>query len=375
MNEVQRLTEALVARPSITPDDAGCMELLCQRLQPLGFACERMRFGEVDNLWATLGEDGPLFVFLGHTDVVPPGPDSAWSSPPFEPTVREGHLYGRGSADMKGSVAAMVCALEDFLADNPVLRGRIGLLLTSDEEGPARDGVRRVIQVLQQRQERIQWCLVGEPSSRKQLGDVVRKGRRGSLGVVIRVRGVQGHVAYPHKARNPIHQAAPALAELVATVWDEGGQGFPPTTFQISNIHAGTGATNVIPGELEVVCNFRFGVASSADSLKQRLVRVLDRHGLDYTVDWNLSGEPFVTTEGRLLDAVRQAVHEVAGIEPDCNTGGGTSDGRFIAPTGAQVVELGPVNATIHQVDECVSLCDLQQLQQMYLKVLEKLLL
>ncbi len=371
---VEALTRELIARPSVTPDDAGCMDLLCERLQPLGFHCERLRFGEVDNLWATLGEEGPLFVFLGHTDVVPPGPASAWQSPPFEPEVRDGLLYGRGAADMKGSVAAMVCALESVLAKQPQLRGRIGLLLTSDEEGPAIHGVREVMQTLQQRRERIQWCLVGEPSSQRQLGDVVRMGRRGSLGGILRVRGIQGHVAYPEKARNPIHQAMPALSELAATTWDEGGQGFPPTTFQISNIHAGTGATNVIPGELEVVFNFRFGVASTADGLKQRVVQTLDRHGLDYSLEWHLSGEPFVTTEGRLLDAVRQAVQQVAGIEPDCNTGGGTSDGRFVAPTGAQVVELGPVNATIHQVNECVSVADLQELQRMYALIVEKLL-
>ncbi len=351
------------------------MDLLCARLEPLGFQCERMPFGEVDNLWATLGDEGPLLVFLGHTDVVPPGPTSAWSNDPFQPTVRDGLLYGRGAADMKGSVAAMVCALEALLAEQSMLKGRVGLLLTSDEEGPALDGVRRVVDVLQQRGERIQWCLVGEPSSQNRLGDVVRKGRRGSLGGVLKVRGIQGHVAYPHKARNPIHQAAPALAELAAMVWDEGGQGFPPTSFQISNIHAGTGATNVIPGELEVVFNFRFGVASTAAGLKQRLMRVLDRYGLDYALQWHLSGEPFVTEEGRLLDAVRDSVREVVGIEPDCNTGGGTSDGRFIAPTGAQVVELGPLNATIHQVDECVSLRDLQQLQRIYRRVVERLLI
>ncbi len=371
---VEALTRELIARPSVTPEDAGCMDLLCKRLQPLGFHCERLRYGEVDNLWATLGEEGPLFVFLGHTDVVPPGPESAWHSPPFEPQVRDGLLYGRGAADMKGSVAAMVCALESLLKTQPELRGRIGLLLTSDEEGPAIHGVREVMQTLQARQERIQWCLVGEPSSQKQLGDVVRMGRRGSLGGILRVQGVQGHVAYPHKARNPIHQAMPALSELAATVWDEGGQGFPPTTFQISNIHAGTGATNVIPGELEVVFNFRFGVASSAESLQQRVVQTLDRHKLDYSLEWHLSGEPFVTTEGRLLEAVRASVQDVAGIEPDCNTGGGTSDGRFVAPTGAQVVELGPVNATIHQVNECVSVQDLQDLQQMYQKIVERLL-
>ena len=371
---VEALTRELIARPSVTPEDAGCMELICARLEPLGFHCERLRYGEVDNLWATLGDEGPLFVFLGHTDVVPPGPVSAWQSPPFEPELRDGVLYGRGAADMKGSVAAMVCALEDVLRQKPKLRGRIGLLLTSDEEGPAIHGVREVMQTLQQRRERIQWCLVGEPSSQRQLGDVVRMGRRGSLGGILRVRGIQGHVAYPHKARNPIHQAMPALSELVATTWDEGGQGFPPTTFQISNIRAGTGATNVIPGELEVVFNFRFGVASSADSLKQRVVQILDRHGLDYSLEWQLSGEPFVTTEGRLLDAVRQAVEQVAGIEPDCNTGGGTSDGRFVAPTGAQVVELGPVNATIHQVNECVSVADLRNLQRMYALIVEKLL-
>lgn len=368
------LARELIARPSVTPDDQGCQRLIGERLAALGFSLECMNFGEVTNLWARRGSEGPLLAFAGHTDVVPPGPESAWTSPPFRPEIRDGLLYGRGAADMKGSIAAMITACERFLAAHPDHRGALAFLITSDEEGIATDGTVKVIETLEARNEKIDWCLVGEPSSVGQAGDVVKNGRRGSLSGTLCVRGVQGHVAYPHLADNPVHRALPALAELAATVWDEGNAFFPPTTFQISNIHAGTGATNVIPGTLEVLFNFRYSTESSEAGLKQRVHALLDRHGLDYRLDWFHSGAPFLTPAGELVEAVRAAVREVTGLETELSTGGGTSDGRFIAPTGAQVVELGPVNATIHKVDECVAVDELERLTRMYEGVLRHLL-
>ena len=365
---------ALVERPSVTPEDAGCQRLLGDRLGRLGFRLEPMPFGEVENLWAVHGEAGPLFCFAGHTDVVPPGPEAAWTSPPFTPAIRHGRLYGRGAADMKGSLAAMVTAVERFLRRHPQPRGRIAFLITSDEEGPAVNGTVKVVERLTARGEHIDWCLVGEPSSTAVTGDVIKNGRRGSLNARLTVRGRQGHVAYPHLADNPIHRALPALAELAATRWDEGNDHFPPTTFQISNLHAGTGATNVIPGELTCLFNFRFSTESTAEGLRARTEAVLDRHGLDYRIDWSLSGEPFLTASGELVAAARAAVREVAGFEPALSTSGGTSDGRFIAPTGAQVIELGPVNASIHQVDEWVDIDGLERLSRIYEGILTRLL-
>ncbi|WP_243047429.1 succinyl-diaminopimelate desuccinylase [Dyella sp. RRB7] len=376
MSAVFDLACELISRRSVTPDDAGCQALIAARLTQAGFRCEHLRFGEVDNLWATHGSGGPLLVFLGHTDVVPSGPVENWQGDPFEPVVRDGRLYGRGAADMKSGVAAMVVALEAFVTRHPHHRGRVGLLLTSDEEGPANlDGVRRVAEHFRSTGERIDWCVVGEPSSKERLGDLIRVGRRGSLSGTLVVRGVQGHVAYPEKARNPIHAFAPALAELAAERWDEGNQDFPPTSFQVSNLNAGTGANNVIPGTLTALINFRYSTASSAQDLRARTEAILDRHGLDWQVDWSLSGEPFLTPPGGAVrEAVVAACRELCGIAPEESTGGGTSDGRFIAPLGAEVVELGPVNATIHKVDECVAVDDLEKLPSLYLAVCERLL-
>lgn len=372
--DVVELTCALIRRASVTPEDAGCQALIAERLRAAGFRIEQLDRGEVRNLAAWHGNDGPVLAFLGHTDVVPSGPAQAWTSPPFEPCVREGVLYGRGAADMKSGVAAMVVALEDFVRAQPDHAGTLGLILTSDEEGPSIDGIRHVAEVFRQRGQRIDWCLVGEPSSQTQLGDLIRVGRRGSLHGVLSVRGVQGHVAYPELARNPIHAAAPALAELAAIRWDEGNEGFPPTSFQISNIHAGTGANNVIPGELSVVFNFRYGTASTAAGLRERVEFCLTRHGLDFSIDWQLSGEPFLTREGRLRAAVVKAIQAHCGITPVASTGGGTSDGRFIAPLGAEVVELGPVNASIHKIDECISIAELERLPRLYRAVIGNLL-
>ena len=374
MSATLELAMALISRRSVTPDDAGCQTLMADRLQAIGFRCEPMRFGEVDNLWARRGDSAPLLCFAGHTDVVPTGPVEQWQSDPFRPELRDGMLYGRGAADMKGSLAAMITATERFLARRPDHRGSIAFLITSDEEGPAVDGTVRVVDALEARIEKIDWCLVGEPSSEQHLGDVVKNGRRGSLGGVLRVKGRQGHVAYPHLARNPVHLLAPALAELANTEWDRGNEFFPQTTFQVSNIHAGTGATNVIPGTCEVSFNFRFSTESTEQDLRQRVAALLDRHGLDYEIDWNLSGQPFLTRRGELVDAAQRAVRAVAGYETRLSTAGGTSDGRFIAPTGAQVLELGPLNATIHQVDECVAAQDLDRLSAMYEEILEALL-
>ena len=376
MNDSPTLALAceLIRRPSVTPEDAGCQAIFAERLAPLGFRTEPMPFAEVDNLWARRGSGGPLLVLLGHTDVVPAGPLDEWSSPPFEPTIRDGYLHGRGAADMKGSVAAMVTALERFVARHPEHDGSVALLVTSDEEGPSVNGVRRVMETLGGRGERIDWCLVGEPSSTGRLGDTVKIGRRGSLGGTITVRGVQGHIAYPHLARNPIHDLARALALLAGTVWDEGSEHFPPTSFQVSNVTAGTGADNVIPGHAEALFNFRYSTRHDRDSLATAVETTCRDLGLDYRIDWRLSGEPFLTEPGRLIDAVGDAVESVAGYRPELSTAGGTSDGRFVAPTGAEVVELGPVNASIHSIDEHVLVADLDRLSEMYERVIGALL-
>jgi succinyl-diaminopimelate desuccinylase len=374
MSTIVELTSELIRRASVTPDDAGCQPLIAGRLAKAGFAIERLRYEDVDNLWAMHGEGAPVLVFLGHTDVVPPGPLDKWTSAPFEPAIRNGRLYGRGAADMKSGVAAMALALEAFVREHPDHAGTLALLLTSDEEGAAKHGVRRVAEEFRRRGQRIDACIVGEPSSRERLGDLIRVGRRGSLTGRLAVRGVQGHVAYPDRARNPIHALAPALAELAATRWDEGDDAFPPTSFQVSNLAAGTGADNVIPGELSAVFNFRFGTASSAASLRERVEAILKKHGVDFAIDWWLSGEPFLTREGRLRAAVVAAIREQCGIEPEPSTGGGTSDGRFIAPLGAEVVELGPVNASIHKIDESVALDELERLPALFGAIIARML-
>ena len=374
MSEVFDLTCDLMARVSITPDDAGCQSLIAQRLSRAGFACEHLRFGEVDNLWAVHGSGGPTLVLLGHTDVVPPGPREAWTSDPFRPEVRDGVLYGRGAADMKGSVAAFVIAAERFVAAHPQHRGRIAILLTSDEEGDAIDGVRKVAELFRERGEQIDWCVTGEPSSKSALGDLLRVGRRGSLSATLTVRGVQGHVAYPEKARNPVHQALPALAALTARRWDDGYETFPPTSLQISNIHAGTGANNVIPGELQVLFNLRYNPTWNGAQLESECEAALSAHGLDYDIHWHRSGEPFYTPEGPLRAAAREVLARFSGGAPEESTGGGTSDARFIAPLGAHCIEIGPVNASIHKVDEHVSVSDLEALPDLYLQLIEKLL-
>ena len=364
----------LISFESMTPDDAGCQAVLANRLSTLGFKTETLKFGNVTNLWATIGDAGPLLVFAGHTDVVPPGPESEWRSAPFIPEVIDGMLHGRGSADMKGSLAAMVTAMESLFAESPVsTTGRIGLLLTSDEEGPAIDGTRKVVAELQSRGVEIKWCVVGEPSSAKQLGDTVRTGRRGSLNGELLVNGKQGHVAYPENASNPIHAVSPALAELCEMTWDSGTDEFPHTTFQISNIASGTGADNVIPGTALVRFNFRYSPASSMQSLQARVTDVLNKHQLDYQLEWRDSGKPFLSQPGTLRDAVLTTIKETLGIETACTTGGGTSDGRFIAPTGAEVIELGPVNATIHKIDEQVAVADLESLSVLYREIARKL--
>ena len=374
MSEVLELACELISRPSVTPEDAGCQVLVAERLARAGFAIEPLRYGDVDNLWASHGSGAPVLVLLGHTDVVPPGPREAWSSEPFEPVIRDGVLYGRGAADMKGSVAAFVVAAERFVAEHPDHPGTLALLLTSDEEGDAIDGVRKVADTLRTRGQRIDWCITGEPSSTARLGDLLRVGRRGSLSATLVIKGVQGHVAYPHKARNPVHQAAAALAELVARQWDAGYDSFPPTSLQVSNIHAGTGANNVIPGELQVLFNLRYNPHWDAPRLEGEVAALLDRHGLEYELRWHRSGEPFHTPEGRLRAVARQVLAEFAGAPPEESTGGGTSDARFIAPLGAQCIEIGPVNASIHQVDEHVSVADLEALPELYRRLVERLL-
>jgi len=369
-----QLARGLILHRSITPEDSGCQDLLAQRLDPLGFSIERIRCGEVSNLWARRGRSAPLVCFAGHTDVVPTGPLDQWLSDPFVPTERDGMLYGRGAADMKTSIAAFVTAVEVFLDRHPDPRGSIALLITSDEEGVALEGTVRVVELLKARGEHIDYAIVGEPTSVDRLGDTIKNGRRGSLSARLRVKGVQGHVAYPHLARNPVHLAAPALAELGTVEWDRGNEYFPPTTWQISNINAGTGAANVIPGEMEVLCNFRFATASTPDELKRRMHATLDSHGLDYDIDWTLAAVPFLTPRGDLVDKVSSAIQEIVGILPEVSTTGGTSDARFISEICSQVVELGPVNASIHKLNEHIRIDDIDALHAVYLRTLEKLL-
>ncbi|MBU2862356.1 succinyl-diaminopimelate desuccinylase [Reinekea forsetii] len=368
------LTCDLISRDSVTPEDKGCQQLMADRLGAVGFNNEHMRIEDVDNLWATRGDSGPLLVFAGHTDVVPTGDLSQWTHPPFEPTVVDGHLFGRGAADMKGSLAAMVVATERFVKAYPNHKGRIGYLITSDEEGDAYHGTVAVIERLMARGEKIDWALVGEPSSTDKVGDTIKNGRRGSMLGYLTVKGKQGHVAYPHLAKNPVHLAAPAIATLSTEVWDEGNDFFPATSFQVSNIKSGTGATNVIPGDAEIMFSFRFSTESSAESLQQRTQALLDKHGFEYELRFEVKGEPFLTAQGALVQAAVQAVEDTVGYKPELSTAGGTSDGRFIAPTGAQVLELGPRNATIHQIDECVSVDDLDKLTDMYYRIMENLL-
>ena len=369
-----KLARELIARRSITPEDGGCQELLAARLARLGFAIEPVRSGEVANLWARRGDVRPLLCFVGHTDVVPPGPLDQWHTDPFAPTEREGKLFGRGAADMKTSIAAFVVAAEHFVAKHPSHKGSIALLITSDEEGPAVNGTAKVAELLKGRGERIDYCLVGEPTCVSKLGDTIKNGRRGSLSGTLRVKGVQGHIAYPHLAKNPVHLAAPALAELAAAEWDRGNEYFPPTTWQISNIHGGTGATNIIPGEVAVMFNFRFSTASSPEGLKQRVRSVLERHGLDYELEWSLSGVPYLTPRGKLVETLSAAIREVTGATPDISTSGGTSDGRFIAELCPEVVEFGPVTASIHKLNEHVDLAAIELLREIYLRVLARLL-
>lgn len=371
---VLSLAKELIARPSVTPADEGCQQLMADFLAPLGFKIEPMVFHDTTNLWARKGTIGPLFCFAGHTDVVPPGPASKWNTPPFEPTIIDGVLYGRGAADMKGSIASMLAAVQRFVADHPDHDGSIAFLITSDEEGPFINGTPKVIETLEARQEKITWCLVGEPSSTNQVGDVVKNGRRGSLTGDLTVYGVQGHVAYPHLAENPVHLAMPALAELAAKQWDQGNAFFPATSFQIANINAGTGASNVIPGELQVQFNFRYSTELTDSQIKQQVIELLERHGLRYELKWTLSGQPFLTGSGKLVEATQNAIKAVTGRTTELSTSGGTSDGRFIAPTGAQVVELGPINATIHKVNECVNVADLETLSDIYYSMMQQLL-
>ena len=368
------LTRELIARQSVTPDDAGCQDAMVSRLKQAGFSVDAMRFGEVDNFWATHGTSGPLLAFAGHTDVVPPGDEASWDSDPFEATVIGDELFGRGAADMKASLAAMVVACEQFIEQHPDHAGRIGFLITSDEEGPARNGTVKVMEALSSRGEQIDWCVVGEPSSTTILGDLVKNGRRGSLNARLIVNGTQGHIAYPHLADNPIHHAMPALDALAKEAWDNGNDFFDPTSLQISTIRAGQGVTNVIPGRLEVLFNLRFSTELTAEAIKSRCEDILKAHGLSYDIEWSLSGEPFLTEPGALLDAVMQSIEAVAGCRPQVSTGGGTSDGRFIAPSGAQVVEVGHVNATIHQCNERVKLADIPKLTEIYKGILERLL-
>jgi succinyl-diaminopimelate desuccinylase len=373
VSAVIELTKNLISRPSVTPEDAGCQQLMAERLIDVGFNIEVMHFEDTLNMWARRGTGKPVFCFAGHTDVVPTGPVEQWHTPPFEATIVGDTLYGRGAADMKGSLAAMIVATERFLARYPKPKFDLAYLITSDEEGPFINGTKRVIETLEARHEKISWCIVGEPSSSQKAGDVVKNGRRGSLTGQLYVKGIQGHVAYPQLAENPVHKAAGALAELAATHWDDGNAYFPATSFQIANIHAGTGASNVIPGQLNVMFNFRYSTESSAEQLQQRVIALLDKHGLNYTLDWTLNGLPFLTDSGSLVDATIKAIHQVQGFTARLETSGGTSDGRFIAPTGAQVVELGPCNATIHKINECVSITDLEQLTKMYEAILEHL--
>ena len=368
------LVRQIIACPSVTPEDAGCMEIIAARLQPLGFSCEYINRNGVTNLWARRGTARPLFVFAGHTDVVPTGPLDKWTSPPFAPEIRDGMLYGRGAADMKSSLAAMLTATEAFIAANPNHPGSIAFLLTSDEEGDAVDGTTIVVEALKARGETLDFCIIGEPTSVNVLGDMIKNGRRGSLSGVLTVKGIQCHIAYPHLGRNPIHEAAPALAELGDTEWDQGNEYFPPTTWQISNIHGGTGATNVVPGSVEIKFNFRFSTASTPESLQQRLTAILDRHELDYEIDWTLGARPFLTGRGPLAEAAATAIRDTCGIDTELSTTGGTSDGRFIAEICRQMLEIGPSNATSHKIDECVDVTALPRLSAIYTRILEQLL-
>ncbi|MCH8159475.1 MAG: succinyl-diaminopimelate desuccinylase [Proteobacteria bacterium] len=372
--EIELLCD-LISRPSITPDDAGCQQLLIERLSALGFECETLIFGTVTNLWARRGKASPVLCFAGHTDVVPPGDEAKWSSAPFTPTLNDGYLYGRGSADMKSGLAAMVVAIEQFLAANPDPAGSLAMLITSDEEGRAREGTLKVVETLAARDEHIDWCVLGEPSSQETLGDVVRIGRRGSLSGILTVNGIQGHVAYPQTTDNPIRRFAPILAQLHEIEWDEGNEHFPPTSFQVVDVHSGAGATNVTPAQLTARFNLRYSTEWSYDTLQERVQRIFDEHDIDYELQWHLSGEPFLTQPGKLIDAVSQAVTELSGSAPELSTGGGTSDGRFISPAGAEVVELGPVNASIHKIDERVRVDDVIKLTAMYRRIMELLLL
>ncbi len=374
MNPTLELACALIACPSVTPADAGCLDMIEARLRPLGFDCTRLPAGMVDNLWAVRGTHGPCLAFAGHTDVVPPGPLGAWTRPPFEPVVADGKLWGRGAADMKGSLAAMVVAVERFVAQSPNHAGRIAFMLTSDEEGPATDGTVRIVEHLRNKGIKLDWCIVGEPSSHRRLGDTVRVGRRGSLNGRLTVHGVQGHVAYPERSDNPVHRALGALTELATRRWDDGNAFYPPTSFQISNVHAGTGAENVIPGSLDVWFNFRYCTEQTAESLKTAVHEVFDRHAVRYDLVWHLSGAPFLTAGGKLVEVVQRVLRERLNIEPELSTGGGTSDGRFIVPLGVEVVELGPINASIHQIDECVEVEELESLAGVYAALVAEML-
>lgn len=374
MSDTLELAKQLISRPSVTPDDQGCQGIIGHRLKAIGFDIENLRFGEVDNLWARRGTKGPLLVFAGHTDVVPTGPLDQWTHHPFEPTIVDNIMYGRGTADMKSSIAAMICACESIDAENITLNGSIGFLITSDEEGPATEGTVRVIEMLEARNEKINWCLVGEPSSTKTVGDVIKNGRRGSLSGNLTIHGQQGHIAYPHLANNPIHAFSPALNDLINETWDQGNEFFPATSFQISNIKAGTGTTNVIPGDLEVLFNLRFSTELTHHIIQKRVAAILDKHQLNYTLDWSLSGNPFLTPGGDLVAATQQAIKSVCGIDTELSTAGGTSDGRFIAPTGAQVVELGPINDSIHKIDENINIKELDVLTDIYRHIILELL-
>ncbi len=374
LSDTLELAKQLISRRSVTPEDDGCQELMIERLEALGFNIERLQFEEVTNFWARRGNSGPLFCFAGHTDVVPTGPEANWDHPPFEPVIEDGFLCGRGAADMKGSLAAFITALERFIEHHPDHDGSIALLITSDEEGPFVNGTTRVIDHLEARNEKITWCIVGEPSSTVKVGDVIKNGRRGSISGDLTIRGVQGHVAYPHLVENPIHLAAPALNDLATELWDEGNEFFPPTSLQISNIHAGTGATNVVPGHIDVQFNLRFSTEVTADEIKERTHAILNRYGLNFDINWTLSGNPFITDHGDLVDACVDSIKSVTGLDTELSTSGGTSDGRFIAPTGAQVVELGPINATIHKVNERVKADDLDTLSSLYENIIARLL-
>ena len=374
MTKTLELAKDLISRQSNTPLDAGCQELMISRLEPLGFKIERMRFDDVDNFYARKGTSGPLLVFAGHTDVVPTGPVDQWHTPPFEPTIKDGMLYGRGAADMKTSCAAFITAIEDFVAKHPNHPGSIGLLITSDEEGIAINGTVKVVDALKARNEFFDYCIVGEPTSNKVVGDMIKNGRRGSLSGKLIVKGVQGHIAYPHLVKNPIHMVAPAIKDMVDTVWDEGNEYFPPTSWQISNMNGGTGATNVVPGEVTILFNFRFSTASTEQNLKERVYAILDKHALEYDLEWEYS-PPYITPKGNLVAAISEAIQESYGVNPELSTTGGTSDGRFIADICKQVIEFGPLNATIHKLNECVAVADIEPLKDTYRITLEKLLL